>query len=79
MMGELPGVPSSVHGKPPEGSSWMSRNFSMGASSAYTMDKFQESSVNNQILPFPLSSDLDDDIGGCIASAAQRQNRLESA
>ena len=77
-MHELPGVPSSVHRKPHEGSSWISRTLSIGASSTNTMEEFQVSSVSDQILLFSLSSDLDDYISRCLASAAHGQNRLES-
>ena len=40
--------------------------------------EFQESSISDNTLPLPLSSNLDD-ISGCLASEAQGQNRLELA
>ena len=50
----------------------------MGTSSANTMDEIQESLVRDDILTFPLSGDLDNDISGCLVSSVQGQNRLDS-
>ena len=78
MMSELPVFLSYVHGKPHAGSNRASRILSMMASSAYTRDEFPESSAIDQILLFPLSSELDNDISGCSSSEAQGQDGLES-
>ena len=50
----------------------------MGAKSSPTMYEFLEDSVSDWKIPFLLSSDIDNDISGCLVSAVKGQNKLES-